>query len=80
MTDSGHMMAAATHPKNAVFGFDAPKSLFHVRPMPPFLNLYDVSPDGRRFLVNAPLERSTPSANADTGGIMVLTNWTQRIK
>jgi hypothetical protein len=80
MTDSGHMMAAATHPKNGVFGFDAPKSLFHVRPMPPFLNLYDVSPDGRRFLVNAPLERSTPSANADTGGIMVLTNWTQRIK
>jgi Tol biopolymer transport system component len=80
MTGSGHMMAVTVHSRNGLFEFDPPKMLFHTRPMRPFSNLYDVSPDGQRFLINAPLERTTPSSGANNSDIMVVTNWTERLK
>ena len=83
MTGSGHMMVVAVHPANGTFEFDPPKALFHIRPMRPFSNLYDASPDGRRFLINAPLERSTPSSGENAGqtsDIVVMTNWTEKLK
>jgi hypothetical protein len=74
------MMAVTVHSRNGLFEFDPPKMLFHTRPMRPFSNLYDVSPDGQRFLINAPLERTTPSSGANNSDIMVVTNWTERLK
>ena len=45
------------------------------RPAPsPTWNLYDVSRDGQRFLVNLPLEWSNSSP------ITVVTNWTEKLK
>ncbi|HTS65629.1 MAG TPA: hypothetical protein VMH28_26585 [Candidatus Acidoferrales bacterium] len=48
--------------------------LFQTRPVPKTWNLYDVSPDGQYFLVNAPLEWT--SANP----ITVVTNWTEKLR
>lgn len=82
LTGSGHMMVVAVRAPNGIFEFDPPKSLFHVRPVRPFSNLYDVSPDGRRFLINAPLERPVSSAGntpGKSGEILVMTNWTQKL-
>jgi len=80
MTGSGHMMAVAVHPSDGDLAFDSPKTLFHIRPMRPFSNLYDASPDGQRFLINAPLERSTPSNGNNTSDILITTNWTEKLR
>jgi hypothetical protein len=48
--------------------------LFQTRPIPDTWNLYDVSPDGQRFLFNLPLEWSS------TAPITVVTNWTEKLK
>jgi hypothetical protein len=74
MTAGGRMMAAATHPKGEAFEFDAPVKLFQTRPIPKVWNLFDVAPDGQRFLVNLPLEW------ANSSQIMVVTNWTEKLK
>lgn len=76
MTDSGHFMAATVHARNGAFECDRPQALFQVRPMPPFTNLYGVSPDGARFMINAPLERTHVSQPGMSGDIMVETSWT----
>jgi hypothetical protein len=48
--------------------------LFQTRPIPNTVNLYDVAPDGQRFLVNLPMEWS------NTSPITVMTNWTEKLK
>ena len=68
MTSSGRMMVVAVHPQGGEFAFDEPKFLFQTRPTPGQWNLYDVSPDGRTFVLNVPLEWSNASPlTVDTG-------------
>ncbi len=74
MTSSGRMMSARVHPVGSEFQFDAPRLLFETRPAPRTWNLFDVSRDGQRFLVNLPLEWSSSSP------ITVVTNWTEKLK
>ena len=74
MTSSGRMMAVTVHPRNGGFEFDPPHTLFQTRPIPRTWNLYDVSPDGQRFLMNLPLEWSGASP------VNVVTNWTEKLK
>jgi Tol biopolymer transport system component len=51
-----------------------PQTLFQTRPVPKTWNLYDVTPDGQRFLVNIPLEWTSAAP------ITVVTNWTEKLK
>ena len=74
MTASGRMMAVGLHPAGGDFQFEPPHMLFQTRPMPQDWNLYDVSPDGQRFLLRLPLEWSSAAP------ITVVTNWTEKLK
>jgi len=74
MTSSGRMMSVKVHPQGSDFQFDEARLLFETRPIPRTWNLYDVSRDGQRFLVNLPLEWSSASP------ITVVTNWTEKLK
>jgi Tol biopolymer transport system component len=74
ITASGRVMASAVHPSGEEFDFDPPVKLFQTRPIPKTWNLFDPSPDGQKFLVNLPLEWATSSQ------IMVVTNWTEKLK
>jgi Tol biopolymer transport system component len=51
-----------------------PQTLFQTRPIPKKSNLWDVAPDGQRFLVNIPLEWTSAAP------ITVVTNWTEKLK
>jgi len=77
MTPAGHFMAASVRLRNGAFESEGPQTLFAVRPLPPFTNLYSVSPNGERFLINAPLERPRISSTGESGGITVVSNWTR---
>ncbi len=70
---TGGVMSVATHATVDDFRFDAPHLLFEARGVPGFWNLFDVSPDGQRFVVNLPLEWSNSSL------ITVMTNWTRKL-
>jgi hypothetical protein len=75
MTSTGRMMSVKVNPNAAEFGCDPPQVLFQTRPDPAHpWNLFDVSPDGQRFLMNLPMEWSSPSP------ITVMTNWTEKLK
>lgn len=74
ITPSGLMMAVAVHPTADGFAAGKPLVLFSTRPVPKAMNLYDVSPDGQRFLMNLPLEWASASP------ITVVTNWTEKLK
>ena len=74
ITSGGRMMSVNVHPKGTEFQFDEARLLFETRPIPHTWNLYDVSRDGQRFLVNLPLEWSNSSP------ITVVTNWTEKLK
>ena len=74
MTSSGRMMSVHVHPQGSEFQFDEARLLFETRPIPRTWNLYDVSRDGQRFLVNLPLEWSSSSP------ITVVTNWAEKLK
>jgi Tol biopolymer transport system component len=74
ITPGGRMMAVALHPVNDDFQFEPAHMLFQTRPIPDEWNLYDVSPDGQRFLLNLPLEWSSAAP------ITVVTNWTEKLK
>ena len=67
-------MAAAVKPAGAEFEFDQPHLLFRTPSLPRVWNLFDVSPDGKRFLMNIPRETTS------TGTIEVVTNWTGMLK
>ena len=74
MTNRGRMMSVKVHPIGSEFACDPPQFLFQTRPIPNTWNLYDVSPDGQRFLMNLPMEWSSASP------ITVMTNWTEKLK
>jgi Tol biopolymer transport system component len=74
MTPGGRMMAAGVHAAGGDFQFEPAHMLFQTRPIPETWNLYDVSPDGQRFLLNLPLEWSSAAP------ITVVTNWTEKLK
>jgi Tol biopolymer transport system component len=74
ITGSGRVMAASVRASQTEFEVDPPVKLFQTRPIPKIWNLFDVSPDGQRFLVNLPLEW------ANSSQIMVVTNWTEKLR
>jgi Tol biopolymer transport system component len=74
VTSGGRMMAVALHPVGGDFQFGQAHMLFQTRPIPGTWNLYDVSADGQRFLLNLPLEWSSAAP------ITVVTNWTEKLK
>jgi hypothetical protein len=74
VTPGGRMMAIGLHPAGGDFQFEPAHMLFQTRPIPGTWNLYDVSPDGQRFLLNLPLEWSSAAP------ITVVTNWTEKLK
>jgi len=74
MTQPGRIYAVAVHPTAGDFAFDPPRELFHTRPSPKSWNLYDVSADGQRFLLNVPME--WPSGSP----ITVTTSWTKALQ
>ncbi len=75
MSPDGRMMSVAIRLATDG-GIEAgqPVSMFQTRPVPKTWNLYDVSPDGQRFLLNLPLEWTSSAP------ITVLTNWTEKLK
>ena len=74
LTQPGSMFAATVHSSAAGFAVDPPHELFHTRPFPKSWNLYDVSADGQRFLMNIPME--WPSGSP----ITVTTSWTKALE
>jgi hypothetical protein len=62
------------HPEDHEFHSDAPQPLFQPRTIPNTWNLFDLAPDGERFLLNLPLE--WPNASPITG----VTNWRDKGK
>ncbi|MGO9012816.1 MAG: protein kinase domain-containing protein [Bryobacteraceae bacterium] len=67
------LMSAATSTTSGDFTFEPPHKLFEMRAIPQRPDLYDVSPDGQRLLVNLPYEWTDPAP------ITVMTNWTQKL-
>lgn len=74
MTTEGDLMSVSVAVKDGEFSPGAPQLLFEARPIPQSWNLFDVSRDGRRFLLNLPLEWSNSSV------ITVMTSWTEKLK
>jgi Tol biopolymer transport system component len=73
-TASGRIMSVGVHTSDAGLAFDPPAVLFQTRPIPKTWNLFDVSPDGQRFIINLPLEWSSSSP------VTVITNWSEKLK
>jgi len=74
ITSSGRMMAVAVRSSDTTFEAEAPRMLFQTRPVPKTWNLFDVTGDGQRFVLNVPLEWSSSAP------ITVVTNWMEKIK
>jgi Tol biopolymer transport system component len=75
MTNDGRVISVSIRPAaDGSVESGTPEVLFQTRPIPPTWNLYDVSPDGQRFLVNIPLEWTSAAP------ITVVTNWTEKLK
>lgn len=68
------MCAVTFHASGADFTVDPPRDLFPTRPFPKSWNLYDVSADGQRFLMNIPME--WPSSSP----ITVTTGWIKALE
>jgi hypothetical protein len=67
-------MAASFRENNGEVQTGTPVKLFQTRPLPKTWNLYDVSPDGQRFVVTLPLEWTSSVP------ITVVTNWAEKLK
>jgi eukaryotic-like serine/threonine-protein kinase len=72
ITGSGRVMAAPVEISGDSVSVGQPGALFQTNPLPRSWNLFDVSPDGQRFLVNLPLEVTKPASMA------VVTNWMEK--
>ena len=70
----GSMMSASISSAVGDFKFEPPRKLFETRAIPKKSDLYDVSPDGLRFLMNLPYEWASSSP------ILVMTNWMQKLR
>ena len=75
MTADGRIMSVSIH-LGSDGGIESgpPQMLFQTRPVPGSWNLYDVTPDGQRFVFNIPLEWTSAAP------ITVVTNWTEKLK
>jgi Tol biopolymer transport system component len=73
-SQSGRMYAVGFHAHGDDFSADPPRELFHTRPLPKTWNLYDVSADGQRFVMNVPMEWPTASE------IKVTTSWIKALQ
>jgi Tol biopolymer transport system component len=69
----GSLMVAPVSTAAADFTFEPARALFETRAIPRKSNLYDVSPDGQRVLMNLPYEW------AGSSSITVMTNWMQKL-
>lgn len=65
----GSVMSAPITSASGNFRFEPPRELFETRAIQRKSNLYDVSPDGQRFLMNLPYESPGDSP------IVVMTEW-----
>lgn len=74
MTTDGRIMSVTLRLSSGSVEAGKPQMLFQTRPIPKTWNLYDVTPDGQRFLVNIPLEWTSAVP------ITVVTNWTEKLK
>ena len=68
-------MAAAVTARDTAFDVGTVEPLFAVRPPAATGPFYDVSPDGRRFLVNM-----APQVTTAPAPITVVVNWTAGLK
>jgi Tol biopolymer transport system component len=69
----GSLMVAPVTTAAADFAFEPARALFETRAIPRKSNLYDVSPDGQRVLMNLPYEW------AGSSSITMVTNWMQKL-
>lgn len=74
MTKGGRMMSVEVYTQAEDFTNDPPQPLFQTRTIPDTYNLFDVAPDGQRFLMNIPLEW------VDASPPTVVTNWSEKLK
>jgi Tol biopolymer transport system component len=73
LSGPGSVMVASTSAGTGDFAFQPPVTLFETRAIPRKSNLYDVSADGQRLLMNLPYEW------AGSASITVMTNWMQKL-
>jgi Tol biopolymer transport system component len=74
LAGAGSVMSASTSSVAGEFKFEPPRRLFETRAIPKKSDLYDVSPDGLRLLMNLPYEWASDSP------ITVMTNWMQKLR
>jgi Tol biopolymer transport system component len=74
MNRSGGVFAVGFHAAGDDFVAADPKELFHTRPSTRLWNLYDVSADGERFLMNMPMEWPRSSR------IYCITSWSKALE
>jgi dipeptidyl aminopeptidase/acylaminoacyl peptidase len=70
LDSSAMLMAAEVNTQAAAFSVGTVKPLFRVRPPGTPRSFYQISPDGKRFLVNVP-----PAIEAAPSPITVVINW-----
>jgi hypothetical protein len=70
----GKLMAAAVSSKGDEFQGERAKPLFQVQPVVGMRSPYDVSPDGKRFLVNTLMEQESSAP------LTIVVNWTAGLK
>jgi hypothetical protein len=66
------MMAAEIEAKGNSFEVRKPQPLFRAAAPPTFLSPYDVTPDGKRFVINTMSNTNQP--------LTLVVNWTERLK
>jgi eukaryotic-like serine/threonine-protein kinase len=74
LAGAGTMMSASVSSAGGDFAFEPPRKLFETRAIAKKSDLYDVSPDGLRLLMNLPYEWTSDSP------ITVMTNWMQKLR
>jgi Tol biopolymer transport system component len=73
ITGDGKLMAVSLQTAGALKA-SPPRMLFQTRSLPRNWNMFDVTADGTRFLVNTPLEW------ASSQPVMLIANWTESFK
>ena len=74
ISGTGTMMSVPVNSAGDEFQHGKATPLFTTRTITHTFNLYDVSADGQRFIVNLPLEW------AEASPVTVMTNWTEKLK
>jgi eukaryotic-like serine/threonine-protein kinase len=75
ISPGGRMMSVAVRAAAGEnFEFDTARTIFQTHALPKTWNLYDVNPDGQKFVVNLPLELTASSSLA------LVTDWMDKLK